>query len=44
MFIHKVMNDKNFKFSTDNSAYDGNSEEFSDAQNKDFEKVVEKIL
>ena len=44
MFIHKVMNDKSYKFSSDNSAYDSKTEDFSEAQTKDFEKVVEKIL
>ena len=45
MFIHKVMNDKSYKFNTDNASYDSkNGDEMSDVCTKDFDKVVDKIL
>jgi hypothetical protein len=44
MFIHKVMNDKSYKFSSENTEFDSKSEDITDVQTKDFDKVVEKIL
>jgi hypothetical protein len=44
IFIHKVMNDRSFKFSIESTEIDSKSEDYSDVQTKDFEKVVEKIL
>ena len=39
------MNDKSFKFSSDNASIESkNDEEITEVQTKDFDKVVEKIL
>ena len=38
LFIHKVMNDKSFKFSNENIAYDSNTSDFADSQTKNIVK------
>ncbi len=43
LFIHNVMNDNNYKFSKDNNTFDPKNSDLID-QNKDLEKVLEKIL